>query len=43
MNIQIMNVAVALIEQRLTPFANMLTRNHHITAMRDSFARQCPL
>lgn len=42
MNIQIMNVAVALIEQRLTPFANMLTRNHHITAMRDSFALAMP-
>lgn len=42
MNIQIMNVAVALIEQCLTPFANMLTRNHHITAMRDSFALAMP-
>lgn len=42
MNIQIMNVAVLLIEQRLTPLANMLARNHHITAMRDSFALAMP-
>ncbi|MDN0121317.1 PTS transporter subunit EIIC [Yersinia frederiksenii] len=42
MNIQFMNVAVTLIEQRLTPFANMLTRSHHITAMRDSFALAMP-
>ncbi|HEI8866330.1 TPA: PTS sugar transporter subunit IIC [Serratia odorifera] len=42
MNIQFMNVAVTLIEQRVTPFANMLTRSHHITAMRDSFALAMP-
>ncbi|WP_145543929.1 PTS sugar transporter subunit IIC [Yersinia frederiksenii] len=42
MNIQFMNVAVTLIEQRLTPFANMLTRSQHITAMRDSFALAMP-
>ncbi|CNC16673.1 putative cellobiose-specific phosphotransferase [Yersinia frederiksenii] len=42
MNTQFMNVAVTLIEQRLTPFANMLTRSQHITAMRDSFALAMP-
>lgn len=42
MNIQFMNVAVTLIEQRLTPLANMLTRSQHITAMRDSFALAMP-
>ncbi len=42
MNIQLMNVAVTLIEQRITPFANMLTRSQHITAMRDSFALAMP-
>ena len=42
MNIQFMNVAVTLIEQRVTPFANILTRNQHITAMRDSFALAMP-
>ena len=42
MNIQLMNVATALIEQYITPFANGLTRNHHITAMRDSFALAMP-
>lgn len=43
MNIQFMNVVVVLIEQRITPFANMLTRSQHITAMRDSFALAMPL
>ena len=38
MNIQLMNVAVDIIEQRLAPLANVLTRNNHITSMRDSFA-----
>lgn len=42
MNIQFMNVAVTLIEQRVTPFANLLTRSQHITAMRDSFALAMP-
>lgn len=42
MNIQFMNVAVTLIEQRVTPFANLLTRSPHITAMRDSFALAMP-
>ncbi|MFS2225094.1 PTS sugar transporter subunit IIC [Pantoea sp. B65] len=42
MNIHLMNVAVTLIEQRVTPFANMLTRSPHITAMRDSFALAMP-
>ncbi len=42
MNIQFMNVVVVLIEQRITPFANMLTRSQHITAMRDSFALAMP-
>ena len=42
MNIQLMNVAVDIIEQRLTPLANVLTRNNHITAMRDSFALAMP-
>lgn len=42
MNIQFMNVAVTLIEQRITPFANILTRSQHITAMRDSFALAMP-
>jgi hypothetical protein len=27
----------------VTPFANMLTRSQHITAMRDSFALAMPL
>ncbi|PLL18544.1 PTS sugar transporter subunit IIC, partial [Klebsiella michiganensis] len=38
MNIQLMNVVVDIIEQRLAPLANVLTRNNHITAMRDSLA-----
>jgi len=42
MSIQFMNVAVTLIEQRVTPFANLLTRSPHITAMRDSFALAMP-
>ena len=42
MNIQLMNVAVDIIEQRLAPLANVLTRNNHITAMRDSFALAMP-
>ncbi|WP_058911643.1 PTS sugar transporter subunit IIC [Entomohabitans teleogrylli] len=42
MNIQLMNVAVTLIEQHLTPFANLLTRSKHITAMRDSFSLAMP-
>jgi PTS system cellobiose-specific IIC component len=42
MNIQFMNVAVTLIEQRVTPFANLLTRSQHITAMRESFALAMP-
>ncbi|PWW06968.1 PTS sugar transporter subunit IIC [Mangrovibacter plantisponsor] len=42
MNIHLMNVIVDLIEQRLTPLANMLTRSKHITAMRDSFALAMP-
>lgn len=42
MNIQFMNVAVTLIEQRVTPLANLLTRNQHITAMRDSFGLVMP-
>ena len=37
MNIHLMNVVVDLIEQRLTPIANIITRNQHITAMRDGF------
>lgn len=42
MNIQLMNVAVDIIEQRLAPLADILTRNNHITAMRDSFALAMP-
>lgn len=42
MSIQFMNVAVTLIEQRVTPFANLLTRSPHIKAMRDSFALAMP-
>lgn len=42
MNIQLMNVVVDIIEQRLAPLANVLTRNNHITAMRDSFALAMP-
>ncbi len=42
MSIQFMNVAVTLIEQRITPFANLLTRSQHITAMRDSFGLAMP-
>ncbi len=42
MNIQLMNVAVDIIEQRLAPLVNVLTRNNHITAMRDSFALAMP-
>lgn len=30
MNIHLMNVAVDLIEQRLTPVANIITKNQHI-------------
>jgi len=37
-----MNVAVDLIEQRLTPAANIITRNQHITAMRDGFSLAMP-
>ncbi|MEJ8834132.1 PTS sugar transporter subunit IIC [Enterobacter cloacae] len=42
MNIHLMNVIVDLIEQRLTPIANIITRNQHITAMRDGFALAMP-
>lgn len=42
MNIHLMNVVVDLIEQRLTPIANIITRNQHITAMRDGFALAMP-
>lgn len=42
MNIHLMNVAVDLIEQRLTPVANIITRNQHITAMRDGFSLAMP-
>jgi len=42
MNIHLMNVAVDLIEQRLTPAANIITRNQHITAMRDGFSLAMP-
>lgn len=42
MNIQLMNVAVDIIEQRLAPLANVLTRNNYITAMRDSFTLAMP-
>ncbi|MEL0552757.1 PTS sugar transporter subunit IIC [Klebsiella sp. B345] len=42
MNNPLMNVAVDIIEQRLAPLANVLTRNNHITAMRDSFALAMP-
>ncbi|MFZ4253022.1 PTS sugar transporter subunit IIC [Enterobacter ludwigii] len=42
MNIHLMNVAVDLIEQRLTPAANIITRNQHINAMRDGFSLAMP-
>ncbi|MCK1968531.1 PTS transporter subunit EIIC [Franconibacter sp. IITDAS19] len=42
MNIHLMNVAVDLIEQRLTPAANLITKNQHITAMRDGFTLAMP-
>lgn len=42
MNIHLMNVAVDLIEQRLTPAANIITRNQDITAMRDGFSLAMP-
>ncbi|WP_368745664.1 PTS sugar transporter subunit IIC [Klebsiella aerogenes] len=42
MNIHLMNVAVDLIEQRLTPVANIITKNQHITAMRDGFSLAMP-
>ena len=42
MNIHLMNVAVDLIEQRLTPAANIITRNQHITAMREGFSLAMP-
>lgn len=42
MNIHLMNVVVDLIEQRLTPIANIITRNQHITAMRDGFSLAMP-
>ncbi|MHA1040938.1 PTS sugar transporter subunit IIC [Enterobacter ludwigii] len=42
MNIHLMNVAVDLIEQLLTPAANIITRNQHITAMRDGFSLAMP-
>lgn len=42
MNIHLMNVAVDLIEQRLTPAASIITRNQHITAMRDGFSLAMP-
>ncbi|EOY5738217.1 TPA: PTS sugar transporter subunit IIC [Enterobacter ludwigii] len=42
MNIHLMNVAVDLIEQRLTPAANIITINQHITAMRDGFSLAMP-
>ncbi|WP_420286952.1 PTS sugar transporter subunit IIC [Enterobacter sp. BNK-9] len=42
MNIHLMNVAVDLIEQRLTPAANIITRNQHITAMLDGFSLAMP-
>ncbi|EOI5718474.1 PTS sugar transporter subunit IIC [Cronobacter dublinensis] len=42
MNIPLMNVAVDLIEQRLTPVANIITKNQHITAMRDGFTLAMP-
>lgn len=42
MNIHLMNVAVDLIEQRLTPAANIITKNQHITAMRDGFSLAMP-
>ncbi|WEP51544.1 PTS transporter subunit EIIC [Cronobacter dublinensis subsp. beijingensis] len=42
MNIHLMNVAVDLIEQRLTPVANIITKNQHITAMRDGFTLAMP-
>ncbi|EOI3527556.1 PTS sugar transporter subunit IIC [Cronobacter dublinensis] len=42
MNIHLMNVAVDLIEQRLTPIANIITKNQHITAMRDGFTLAMP-
>lgn len=42
MNLHLMNVAVDLIEQRLTPAANIITRNQHITAMRDGFSLAMP-
>ncbi|WP_180491354.1 PTS sugar transporter subunit IIC [Escherichia fergusonii] len=42
MNIHLMNVVVDLIEQRLTPIANLITKNQHITAMRDGFSLAMP-
>ena len=42
MNIHLMNVAVDLIEQRLKPVANIITKNQHITAMRDGFTLAMP-
>lgn len=42
MNIHLMNVAVDLIEQRLTPVANIITKNQQITAMRDGFTLAMP-
>ena len=42
MNIHLMNVVVDIIEQRLTPIANIITRNQHITAMRDGFSLAMP-
>ena len=37
MNIQVMNVAASVIEQRISPLANWLTRSNHVTALRDGF------
>ncbi|MGR5063243.1 PTS sugar transporter subunit IIC [Photobacterium sp. DNB22_13_2] len=42
MNIQIMNVAASVIEQRISPLANWLTRSNHITALRDGFSLAMP-
>ncbi|PSW22323.1 PTS sugar transporter subunit IIC [Photobacterium sanctipauli] len=42
MNIQLMNVATNVIEQRISPLANWLTRSKHITALRDGFSLAMP-
>ncbi|PSU33616.1 PTS sugar transporter subunit IIC [Photobacterium lutimaris] len=42
MNIQVMNVAASVIEQRISPLANWLTRSNHITALRDGFSLAMP-